>query len=128
MNCRLCRSSAVSLVTLLILNQLLIVPMVFHMLINRRGARQKRVQSSDRVDNQSLGRSCVRFPRSRAVRSCGMSCVKSCDRSRAKSHDESRARSRDESRARSCDESHARLRGGDFPGSCGQRFLLVVGR
>jgi len=46
----------------------LIVPMVFHMLINRLGTHLKRVRSGDhvatcdRVDDQSLGRSCDTFP------------------------------------------------------------------
>ena len=104
MNCRLCHSSAVSLVTLLILNQPLIVPTVFHMLINGQDAHRKHTQSGDRVDDQSLGRSCVRFPQSHAVKS--RACLRVC-----RSHDGSRIRSR----------------GGDFPGSCGQRFSLVAG-
>jgi len=41
MNCGLCHSSALSLVTSLILNQLLIVPTVFHVLINGRDTRRK---------------------------------------------------------------------------------------
>jgi len=51
---------------------LLIVSTVFHMLINRLGVRLKRAQSGDRVvtcdrvDDQSLGRSCNTFPGSRA--------------------------------------------------------------
>jgi len=46
----------------------LIVPMVFHMPINRLGVCLKHVQSGDcgvtcdRVDDQSLGRSCDTFP------------------------------------------------------------------
>ena len=96
MNCGLCCSSAVSLVTLLILNQPLIIPTVFHMLINRRDACIKRTQLGDCVDDQSLGRSCVRFPRSHAVRS--RDCLRAC---------------------MSCDESCARSCGGDFPGSHG---------
>jgi len=96
MDCRLCRSSAVSLVTSLILNQPLIVPTVFHVWINGRDARRKRARSGDRGDDQSLGRSCVRFPWSRAVKS--HACLRAC-----------------------------RSRGGDFPGSRGQRFSLVVG-
>ena len=80
--------------------------MVFHMLINGQDARRKHIRSGDRVDDQSLGRSCVRFPRSHAVKSCA--CSRAC-----RSHDESCARSRDESRARSHDESHARSHGGD---------------
>jgi len=75
------------------------------MLINRQDARRKRARSGDRVDDQSLGRSCVRFPRSRAI----------------KSHACLRAR-------KSCDESRARSCGGDFPGSRGRRFSLVAGR
>ena len=74
------------------------------MLINGQDACRKHTQSGDCVDDQSLGRSCVRFPRSRAVKSCA--CSRAC-----MSHD----------------ESHARSRGGDFPGSCGRRFSLVAG-
>jgi len=92
-------------VTLLILNQPLIVPTVFHVLINGWDAHRKHTQSGDRVDDQSLGRLCVRFPWSRAVKS------HACLRAHM---------SRDESCARSC--------GGDFPGSRGQRFSLVAGR
>ena len=90
--------------TSLILNQPLIVPMVFHVLINRQDAYRKCTQSGDCVDDQSLGRSCVEFPQSHAVKSCA--CLRAC-----KSHD----------------RSHARSRGGDFPGSCGRRFSLVAG-
>ena len=100
MNCRLCRSSVVSLVTLLILNQLLIVPMVFHVLVNGQDTHRKRTQSGDRVDDQSLGRSCVRFPWSCAVKS--RACLRAC-------------MSHGESCGRSCGRSH----GGDFPGSRG---------
>ena len=57
---------------------------------------RKHAQSGDRVDDQSLGRSFVRFPWSYVVKS--RACLRVC-------------RSRDESRARS--------RGGDFPGSRG---------
>jgi len=57
---------------------------------------RKCTQSGDCVDDQSLGRSCVRFPQSCAVKSCA--CLRAC---------------------RSCDESHARSHGGDFPGSHG---------
>jgi len=74
------------------------------MLINGRDARRKYVRSGDHVDDQSLGRSCVRFPWSCAVKS--RACLRAC-------------RSRDKSRARS--------HGGDFPGSCGRRFSLVAG-
>jgi len=74
------------------------------MLINGQDACRKRARSGDCVDDQSLGRSCVRFPQSRAVKSCA--CLRAC-----KSRDESRARSRD----------------GGFPGSCGRRFSLVAG-
>ena len=90
--------------TLLILSQPLIVPTVFHVWINGRDARKKRARSGDRVDDQSLGRSCVRFPRSRAVKS------RACLRAN---------RSRDRLRARS--------RGGGFPGSRGRRFSLAAG-
>jgi len=50
----------------------LIVPTVFHVPINGLGARLKRARSGDRVvtcdrvDDQSLGRSCDTFPGSRA--------------------------------------------------------------
>ena len=74
------------------------------MLINGQDACRKCVRSGDCVDDQSLGRSCVRFPWSRAV----------------KSHASLRA-------CKSCDESHARSHGGDFPGSHGRRFSLVTG-
>jgi len=119
-------------VTSLILDQLLIVPMVFHVLINGQDTRRKCAQSGDCADDQSLGRSCVRFPQSHAGRSCVWShaCLRACrsrDESRARSRDESRARSRDESRARSRDGSCAWSWGGDFPGSHGRRFSLVVG-
>jgi len=66
------------------------------MLINGRDACRKHAQSSDCVDDQSLGRLCVRFPWSRAVKSCA--CLRAC---------------------MSCDESRARSHGGDFPGSHG---------
>jgi len=78
---------------------------------------RKRARSGDRVDDQSLGRSCVRFPRSRADRSHVWSCA--CLRA---------CRSHDESRAKSHDGSHDWSWGGDFPGSQGRRFSLVVGR
>jgi len=60
--------------------KLLIVPMVFHMLINRLGACPKCVWSCDHivahdhVDDQSLGRSCD-------TKGAEMSCDKTCDRS-----------------------------------------------
>jgi len=73
---------------------------------------RKCARSGDCVDDQSLGRSCVRFPQSRAVKSCA--CLRAC-------------RSRDESHAWLCGGSRAWSRGGDFPGSCGRRFPLVVG-
>ena len=66
---------------------------------------RKRARSGDHVDDQSLGRSCVRFPWSHAGKS--RACLRAC-------------RSRDKSHARSC--------GGDFPGSYGRRFSLVAGR
>ena len=47
----------------------LIVPTVFHVPINGRDARLKRIRSGDRVDDQSLGRSCDRFPGSRVGKS-----------------------------------------------------------
>jgi len=73
---------------------LLIIPMVFHMPINRLGAHLKHVQSGncgvtcDHVDDQSLGRSCDTFPGSRACIShdpkvvevsCDWTCDRSCD-------------------------------------------------
>ena len=82
--------------TLLILNQPLIVPMVFHVLINGQDAHRKCIQSGNHADDQSLGRSCVRFPQSHAVKS--RACLRAF---------------------RSCDELCARLHGGDFPGSRG---------
>ena len=74
------------------------------MWVNGRDAHRKRTQSGDRVDDQSLGRSCVRFPRSCVVKS--RACLRVC---------------------RSYDKSRARSHGGDFPGSCGRRFSLVAG-
>ena len=71
--------------------------------INRLGAHLKRVRSGDhvvtcdRVDDQSLGRSCDTFPGSHACISCDPNVVEM---------------SRDRSRDRS---------GDSFPGSCGQR-------
>jgi len=82
---------------------LLIVPTVFHMLINRLGTCLKRVQSGDHgvtcdcVDDQPLGRSCDTFPGSCAHISCDPKVVKV---SRDRTHD------------RSCD---------GFPGSRGRR-------
>ena len=49
--------------------------MVFHVPINGLGACLKRVQSGDRVDDQSLGRSCDTFPGSRACISCDLKVV-----------------------------------------------------
>jgi len=72
---------------------------------------RKHAQSDDCVDDQSLGRSYVKFPQSHAW-SCAWSCVWSRACLRA---------------CRSCDESCARSHGGDFPGSCGRRFSLVAG-
>jgi len=72
-------------------------------LINRLGAHLKRMRSGDRVatcdriDDQSLGRSCDTFPGSRACISCDPKVVKM-------SHD------------RTCDRS-----GDSFPGSHGPR-------
>ena len=65
---------------------LLILPMVFHMLINRHVMCLNRVWSYDMFDDQTLGRSCVVFPGSCAIRSrdmlgTGRSCDKSHDRS-----------------------------------------------
>jgi len=86
----------------------LIVPMVFHMLINRLGMHLKHIQSGDRgmtcdhIDDQSLGRSCDTFPGSCACISCDLKGVEmshnwTCDRS--------------------CD---------GFPGSCGQRVDSTI--
>jgi len=72
-------------------------------LINRLGARLKRVRSGDcvetcdRVDDQSLGRSCDTFPGSCACISRDPNVVEM-------------------SRDRTCDRS-----GDSFPGSCGRR-------
>jgi len=80
---------------------LLIILMVFHMPINGLGVHLKRVRSGnhvaayDRVDDQSLGRSCGTFPGSRACISCDPKVVEM-------SHDWT------------CDRS-----GDSFPGSCG---------
>ena len=82
---------------------LLIVPTVFHMLINGLGACLKHAWSGDRVatcdciDDQSLGRSSDTFPGSCACISCDPKVVKI---SRDRTHDRS---------------------GDGFPGSCGQR-------
>jgi len=71
--------------------------------INRLGARLKRAQSGDRVatcdrvDDQSLGRSCDTFPGSRTCISRDPKVVKM-------------------SRDQTCDRS-----GDSFPGSCGRR-------
>ena len=46
--------------------------MVFQVLINGRVAYPNRVWSCDVLDDQSLGRSCVTFPGSCAVKSCDM--------------------------------------------------------
>jgi hypothetical protein len=58
--------ATVSLVTLLIVLSLLIIPTVFHMLINGHITLLKFRQPSDRIDNQSLGRSPNGFPGLRA--------------------------------------------------------------
>jgi len=76
---------------------LLIVPTVFHVPINGLDTRLKRTRSGDRVDDQSLGRSCDTFPGSRARISRDPKVVKM---------------SRDRTRDRS---------GDSFPGSCGRR-------
>jgi hypothetical protein len=72
-----------SLVTLLILAVPLIVPTVFHMLINGCIMRLKFTQSSDCVDDQSLGRSPVIFSGSCVVShdvfEAGRSRDRSCD-------------------------------------------------
>jgi len=80
----------------------LIIPTVFHVPINRLGARLKHIRSGDhvvtcdRIDDQSLGRSCDTFPGSCACISCDPKVVKM-------SHDQTRDRS-----------------GDSFPGSRGQ--------
>ena len=63
---------------------LLILPTVFHVLINRHVACPNRIWSSDMFDDQALGGSCVIFPGSHAIRSHDMlgterSRDKSCD-------------------------------------------------
>jgi len=63
--------------------------------INRLGTHLKRARSGDRVDDQSLGRSCDTFPGSRACISCDPKVVEI-----------------------SCDRTHDRS-GDSFPGSCG---------
>ena len=60
--------------------------MVFHMLINGLGTCLKCVRSGDRIDDQSLGRSCDTFPRTHACISHDPKVVKisrdrTCDRS-----------------------------------------------
>jgi hypothetical protein len=77
--------AAVGLVTQLILVPLLIVPMVLHMMINGRVAYLWLTRSSDRVGDQSLGRSPDIFSGSRADMSrdifeVGWSRGGSCDR------------------------------------------------
>ena len=62
--------------------------MVFHVLINRHVMHLNCVWSCDMFDDQALGRSCVIFPGSCAIRSCDMSGTKG-------SHDESYDRSCD---------------------------------
>jgi len=82
---------------------LLIVPMVFHVPINRLGVCLKRARSGDRVvtcdhiDDQSLGRSCDTFPGSRV-------CISHDPKVVEMSHDRTRDRS-----------------GDSFPGSRGRR-------
>jgi hypothetical protein len=56
--------AAASLVTLLIALPLLIIPMVFHVLINGHVTLLKFTRSGDHVGDQSLGRSPNGFPRS----------------------------------------------------------------
>ena len=73
---------------------LLILPTVFHVLINRRIACPNHIWSYDIFDDQTLGRSCVIFPGSHVVRSHDMLGT---------------GRLRDESHDRSCDT---------FPQSC----------
>ena len=65
---------------------LLILPTVFHVLINRHVIYPNHIWSCNMFDNQALGRSYVMFPGSCAVRSCDMlgtegSCDLSHDRS-----------------------------------------------
>ena len=71
--------------------------MVFHVPINGLGAHLKHVRSGDRVDDQSLGRSCDAFPGSHACISRDLKVVEV-------SHDRTHDRS-----------------GDGFPGSCGRR-------
>ena len=68
---------------------LLILPTVFHVLINGHGMCPNRIWSCDVFDDQTLGGSCVVFPGSHAVRShymlgterlCDLSHDRSCDR------------------------------------------------
>ena len=73
---------------------LLIIPMVFHVLINGLGTCLKRAWSGDCVvicdciDNQSLGRSCDTFPGSCVHISCDSKVVKvSCDQTHDRSCD-----------------------------------------
>jgi len=62
--------------------------MVFHMPINGLGAHLKHARSGDRVDDQSLGRSCDTFPGSRAYISCDLKVVEmSCDQTHDRSGD-----------------------------------------
>ena len=67
---------------------LLILPTVFHVLINRRSVCLNRVWSCNMFDDQTLGGSCVVFPGSCAVRSCDMlGTERSCDLSHDRSCD-----------------------------------------
>jgi hypothetical protein len=62
--------AAVNLMTLLIALFLLIVPTVFHVLVNRHIMFPKLTQPSDHIGDQSLGRSSGGFPGLRVVKSC----------------------------------------------------------
>jgi hypothetical protein len=58
--------AVVSLMTLLVVFPLLIIPTVFHVLINRHITLLKFIQPSNRIGDQSLDRSPNGFPQSRA--------------------------------------------------------------
>ena len=58
---------------------LLIIPTIFHVLINRLDAHPKRILSCDLVDGQFLDRSYVIFPGSQGRIFPGSHASKSCD-------------------------------------------------
>jgi hypothetical protein len=68
-----------SLVTLLIPIVSLIIPTVFHVLINGCVACLKFTQPSDHIDDQSLSRSPVLFPGSHVVSHNAFEAWRSCD-------------------------------------------------